>query len=63
MIGHDGTVTEFKSLMRFMPGKDWSVIILMNSDDGDNVAEVLYWHLIDELLRISSTERADWLTF
>jgi hypothetical protein len=61
VIGHDGDVTGFKSSMRYMPEYEWGIVILTNSDDGDNVAEVLCYHLIDELLRVSSTERVDWL--
>lgn len=63
VIGHDGGVTGFTSLMRYIPEQEWGVIILTNSDDGDNVAELLCWHLMDELLKVSSTERVDWLAF
>ncbi|KAF2790876.1 beta-lactamase/transpeptidase-like protein [Melanomma pulvis-pyrius CBS 109.77] len=63
VIGHDGYVTGFKSLMRYMPEKEWGIVIFGNSNGAGATEDILCGHLIDELLNIPTPERVDWATF
>ena len=63
VIGHDGSVSGFGSSMRYLPQLGWGIVIFGNSDGANTVAEILSWHLIDELLGVPASERFDWDTF
>ena len=63
VIGHDGSVSGFGSLMRYLPQLEWGTVIFGNSDGANEVAEILCWHLIDELLGVPVSERFDWDQF
>ena len=60
VIGHDGRVSGFNSLMRYLPGLEWGIIIFGNSNGAGDIAEILCWHLVDELLSVPTPERLDW---
>ena len=63
MVGHGGCVSGFGSLMRYLPQVEWGIVIFGNSDGANEVAEILCWHLIDELLGVPPSERFDWDEF
>lgn len=63
VVGHDGDVTGFKALVRYMPEFDWGVVILGNSDDAFYPAQVLSQVLMDGVLGVPEKERVDWLRF
>lgn len=56
LIGHDGAFDGFKSLMRYMPGHNWGVVMFGNSDDASYVLQ----KLMDELLEVPQATRTDW---
>jgi hypothetical protein len=63
VIGHDGNVSGFGSLMRYMPEMEWGIVIFGNSNGANDAAEILCWHLIDSMLGTPSLERFDYNTF
>ena len=60
IVGHDGSVSGFGSLMRYLPEKKWGIVIFGNSDGANRVAEIIAWHLVDELLDVPAEQRFDW---
>lgn len=60
VIGHDGRVSGFNSLMRYLPELEWGIVIFGNSNGAGDIAEILCWHLVDELLSVSTPELLDW---
>ena len=63
VVGHDGCVSGFGSSMRYLPQLDWGIVLFGNSDGANPVADILCWHLIDELLAVPASERFDWDKF
>ena len=63
VIGHGGCISGFGSLMRYLPQLEWGIVIFGNADGANQVAEILCWHLIDELLGVPASERFDWDEF
>ena len=63
VIGHDGCVDGFGSSMRYLPQLEWGIVLFGNSDGANAVAEILCWHLIDELLAVPASQRFDWDRF
>ena len=63
VIGHDGSMTGFKSTMKYLPDKNWGVVIFGNSDGCDDAMEVLAMHLVDDILNVPVSERVDWPDF
>ena len=49
--------------MRYLPQVERGIVIFGNSDGANKVAEILCWHLIDELLEVPLSERFDWDEF
>jgi len=60
VIGHDGRVPRFNSLMRYLPELEWDIVIFGNSNGAGDIAEILSWHLVDGLLSVPTPERLDW---
>lgn len=48
VIGHDGGMPGFCSLMRYLPDHDWGFVVLGNSNGAAEVARTLFWSLVDE---------------
>ena len=63
VIRHDGCVSGFGSSMRYLPQLEWGIVLFGNSDGANHVAEILCWHLIDELLAVPASERFNWDKF
>jgi len=60
VIGHDGSVPGFNSLMRYLPELEWGIVIFGNSNGAGDAAEIVCGHLVDELLSVPTPERLDW---
>lgn len=60
VIGHDGTFYGFRALMRYLPGKDWGVVIFGNSNNAFYVLQILFHTLMDEVIQTPQKERTDW---
>ncbi|KAJ4373266.1 hypothetical protein N0V83_003560 [Neocucurbitaria cava] len=70
VIGHDGDVSGFKALVRWMPEFQWGVVMLGNSEGAFYAEQVLFHGLMDGVVRGASTspsglEKADvdWVAF
>jgi CubicO group peptidase (beta-lactamase class C family) len=63
VIGHDGGMPGFCSLMRYLPYQDWGFVVLGNSNGAAEVARTLFWSLVDDALEIPKMERMDWADF
>ncbi|OCL11461.1 beta-lactamase family protein, partial [Glonium stellatum] len=63
IVDHDGGVSGFGSLMRYIPEKEWGIVIFGNSNGANNAEEMICWHLIDALLGTPSQEKFDYNTF
>ena len=50
----------FGSVVIFLPDKKWGVVVMGNSHMVPAAAQVLTWHLIDDLLGVPDAERFDW---
>ncbi|KAH7389751.1 beta-lactamase/transpeptidase-like protein [Pyrenochaeta sp. MPI-SDFR-AT-0127] len=63
VIGHDGDVTGFKAMIRYMPELDWGIVILGNSDGAFYAEQILSHVLMDAMLNVPENERVDWSKF
>jgi CubicO group peptidase (beta-lactamase class C family) len=63
VIGHDGDMTGFKTLVRYLPEWDWGVVICGNSDGAFYATQIIFHYLVDELLKIPKRDQIDWLVF
>jgi CubicO group peptidase (beta-lactamase class C family) len=59
VIGHDGRIPGFNSLMRYLPELEWGIVIFRNSNGAEDIAEILCWYLADGLLSVPTPERLD----
>jgi CubicO group peptidase (beta-lactamase class C family) len=60
VVGHDGSFDGFKAMMRFLPGNDWGVVVLGNSDDAFYIHQILLHQLMDDVLEVPQEARTDW---
>jgi CubicO group peptidase (beta-lactamase class C family) len=60
VIGHDGGMPGFCSLMRYMPDFNWGFVVLGNSNGAGELAGTLFWTMVDDLLEVPKTDRTDW---
>ncbi|KAF2729545.1 beta-lactamase/transpeptidase-like protein [Polyplosphaeria fusca] len=60
IIGHNGGVPGFASMMKYLPDQQWGLVILTNSSWASEIVEVLLGHLMDELLNVAADDRTDW---
>lgn len=63
VIGHDGSFDGFKALMRYLPGKNWGIVMFGNSNDAFYVLQILFHELMDDLLKTPQEERTDWSAY
>ncbi|KAF2997934.1 hypothetical protein E8E13_005382 [Curvularia kusanoi] len=63
VIGHDGTFYGFRALMRYLPGKDWGVVMFGNSYDAFYVEQILFHQLMDKLLAVPQEGHTDWPSY
>lgn len=63
VVGHDGDVTGFKALIRYMPEFDWGIVILGNSEGAFHAEQILSHVLMDDVLNVPENERVDWSKF
>jgi len=62
IVTHSGSVPGFGALAMFLPGMEWGVVAMANTQDTSNwVENVLVYYLLDELFGVPETERFDWI--
>ncbi|KAI0203011.1 beta-lactamase family protein [Astrocystis sublimbata] len=61
IIGHDGGIDGFGGKFFFIPDFKVGCVILGNSIEAGNVADILGHELIDEVLGVPKSERPDWI--
>lgn len=62
MLWHAGGLEGFTSIVVLIPGRSWGCVLITNTDSatGSPALEKLRYHLIDELLKVPTSERVDW---
>ncbi|KAE8407917.1 beta-lactamase/transpeptidase-like protein [Aspergillus pseudonomiae] len=61
IVWHTGSIGGFGSVMMFLPGRDWGLVVMGNSTVTSNqMQQVLYMYLLDGLLGTPVGERVDW---
>ncbi|KAE8410804.1 beta-lactamase/transpeptidase-like protein [Aspergillus pseudocaelatus] len=61
VVWHTGSIGGFGSVMMFLPGRDWGLVVMGNSTVTSNqMQQVLYMALLDGLLGTPVGERVDW---
>lgn len=63
VIGHDGDVSGFKALVRWMPEFQWGVVMLGNSEGAFYAEQVLFHGLMDGVVRGTSPSPSPSPTF
>lgn len=63
VIGHDGSISGFKSKISYMPEYDWGLVIMGNSDGAYYANQILNYILMDEVLEVPVADRVDWASF
>ncbi|KAL8713210.1 MAG: hypothetical protein Q9220_002731 [cf. Caloplaca sp. 1 TL-2023] len=60
LISHDGGLPGFGAKIGFLPSKNWGVVMMANSAQTSNIVQnILFFHLLDNLLDIPDAERGD----
>jgi CubicO group peptidase (beta-lactamase class C family) len=61
VIWHGGSWTGFGSIMMYLPGLQWGLVMMGNTTGTSNCVQIaLVMHLLDELLNTPPDERLDW---
>jgi len=63
VIGHWGSMTGFQSSVRWVPELGWGLVTMGNSNGGNDVADVVFSVLADELLDIPVGDHVGWRAF
>ncbi len=66
VVGHDGGVPGFTTLLRYLPEFDWGVVIMTNSCSAYQAIQVITHVLMDDAMGITSEntkDKVEWETF